>query len=412
MISFLRQQFPSALRGSFTRAARHLVQRLGLPLLLASASLAGADEAKPVHIGIDAEFGVPGSTSAQAVRLGMRIAVEEINQAGGVLGGRPLRIVERDNRSVPARSMENLRELAAIPDLVAVFCGKYSPVVVETLPLLHELRLPLLDPWAAADSITTHTHVPSYTFRLSLRDSWAMRRMVTTARERGYRRLGLLVPNTEWGRSSLRALEKHLAGGKTPSLVGVRWYNWGDDSLLGPYQSLLSQNMDALILVANEREGALLVQEMAAQPRERRRPVLAHWGVTGGQFHERAGTALAQLDFSVIQTYSFLNATRPRAKRVLEAARRLEGIADARALPSPVGVAHAYDLTHILARAIDLAGGTDRPAVRAALERVRGYDGLIKLYQQPFSRDRHDALGPEQAFMARYESDGAIVPLK
>lgn len=150
-----------------------------------------------VLVGIDAEFGVPGSTSAQAVRLGVQLAIQEINERGGVLGGRQLTIEERDNRSVPARSMQNLREFASIPNLVAVFCGKYSPVVVESLPLIHELRLPLLDPWAAADGITDHTFRPSYTFRLSLKDSWALTALFNAAEKRGFRQLGIIVPNTE-----------------------------------------------------------------------------------------------------------------------------------------------------------------------------------------------------------------------
>lgn len=58
------------------------------------------------------------------------------------------------------------------------------------------------------------------------------------------------------------------------------------------------------------------------------------------------------------------------------------GVKDARSLASPVGVAHAYDLIHILARAIDRAGSTYRPAVRAGLEKVRDYEDLIKRYPQ------------------------------
>jgi branched-chain amino acid transport system substrate-binding protein len=77
-----------------------------------------------------------------------------------------------------------------------------------------------------------------------------------------------------------------------------------------------------------------------------------------------------------------------------------------------VGLAHAYDLTHILARAIDLAGSTDRPKVRAALEAVRDYDGLIKRYARPFSPVRHEALEPRDLFIARYREDGALAPLE
>jgi branched-chain amino acid transport system substrate-binding protein len=76
----------------------------------------------------------------------------------------------------------------------------------------------------------------------------------------------------------------------------------------------------------------------------------------------------------------------------------------------PVGVAHAYDLTHIVARAIDLAGTTDRKTVRDALERVPAYDGLIKHYAQPFSPGRHEALDARDLLLARFRPDGVLVP--
>lgn len=389
-------------------AERSRIHLLLLACSFCLANLALAADKPPILVGLDAEFGVPTSTSAQAVRLGMKIAMDEVNQQGGLLGGRKLTIVERDNRSVPARSIQNLRELAALPDLVAVFCGKYSPVVVEALPVIHELRLPLLDPWAAADPITDHTYRPSYTFRLSLKDSWAMDTILSSAIQRGFRRIGFLAPNTEWGRSSLRASERYINRHKGISLADTRWYNWGDESLLRHYQQLRGSGAQALVLVANEREGAILVNEVASLPAGERLPIISHWGVTGGRFHQTAAKALAQIDFSVVQTYSFIGAHGPKAQAVLAAAKRLEGIESPRALSSPVGVAHAYDLTHILASAIERAGSTDRAAIRNALEQVRNHDGLIRRYAQPFSPTRHDALDAGQVFMARFAPDGAI----
>jgi len=69
----------------------------GLTLLLGGP--VRAESAAPVLLAIDADFGVRSSTSAQAIQLGATIAADEINAAGGVLGGRPLRIITRNNNS-------------------------------------------------------------------------------------------------------------------------------------------------------------------------------------------------------------------------------------------------------------------------------------------------------------------------
>lgn len=367
--------------------------------------------ATPVYIGFDAEAGHRTSTSDEAIRLGLELAIDEINQAGGVLDGRPLQLLVRDNRSVPARGIENLKAFAAQPDLVGVFCGKFSPVVLEQLTTVHQLGIPLLDPWAAADAIVDNGYAPNYVFRLSLRDSWAMPVMLDHLHAMGLRRIGVLLPNTAWGRSNQQALQSY--GGTELTIADTRWYNWGDQSLREHYQALLAAGAEGVVLVANEMEGSILVREIAQLPPARRLPVASHWGVSGGAFAAMTGEALQRVDFAVVQTYSF-NVPQPSAaaRRILAALAQSHGITDAGQVLSPVGVAHAYDLAHILARAVTLAGSTDRVRVRDALEQVRDYTGLIKHWPQPFDRYRHEALTPADVFMARYLPDGTLVPVQ
>jgi branched-chain amino acid transport system substrate-binding protein len=378
--------------------------------LAATAHGAGARAAEPVLIGLDAEFGVIGSTSAQAIEHGINVAISEINAAGGVRGGRPLQLYTRDNRSVPARSRENLRELANTRDMVAVFCGRFSPVVLENLAEVHDLKLIMLDPWASADGITDSGYQPNYVFRLSLRDRWAMPVMMRHAAAKGVQRIGVLAPNTGWGRSGVAAIER-TAGHGLPTVAGVAWYNWGDKSLMRPYVELLRSGAQSILFIANDAEGGTLMREVAALPESERLPLIMHWGVTGGSLTQSAGSALMQVDQSVVQTFSFLSADRRKVARFLESWGKLYGPVQPEAIAAPVGVAHAYDLTHILARAIDLAGTTDRAQVRGALERVREHDGLVRRYAPPFTPTNHDALGPENVFMARFRADGVLVPL-
>jgi branched-chain amino acid transport system substrate-binding protein len=372
---------------------------------------AHAVDKRPVLIGIDGEFGLDNSISAQAVELGLRTAISEINSSGGVLGGRPLDVVIKDHRSMPARGIRNIKEFAAMPDVVAVFGGRFSPVVIEQLPILKETKLLFMAVWSSADPIIDNDMVPSYIFRVSLRDSLAMPKMLEHAQQRGAKNVGLLLTNTSWGRSNLAAAEKYLALGKPIKLVQTAWYNWQDQSLIDKYKSLLKAGAQAVVLVANDDEAAILVREMAALPAAERVPIISHWGITGGEFVKQAGPALAEVDLSVIQTFSFFNAEEKPLERFMKAAAPL-GIRKIEDIRAPVGVAHAYDAMHILARAINLAGTTDRAAVRDALEKVREHRGLIMHYKPPFTATRHEALGPEQLLLARYRSDGVLVPVQ
>ena len=390
--------------------ARITKLKSGLLLVALLGAHLSAWAAGNIKIAVDAEFGIPLSTSAQAVRDGAQVAVNEINAAGGLLG-RKLEIIERDNRGVPARSLNNLRELAADPDVVAVLSGRYSPVVVEILPEIHRLKMVLLDPWAAANSITDNDYTPSYVFRLSLRDSWALPVMMRHALKSGSRKVGLLLPNTEWGRSSQKSAEITASQDTRQEIVSVQWYNWGDPSLIEHYQTMRKAGAESIIFVGNDREAVILVKEVASLPKEQLLPMVAHWGLTGGQFFAQAGSALRSVDLSVVQTYTFMGKTDPAAQRVLAGLKAVTGNDDPRKVVSQVGVAHAYDLVQLLAKAIKQAKSTDRTRVRNALEKLGPYQGLLGKLDKPFTPQRHDALTISHVYMASFADDGAIEPL-
>jgi branched-chain amino acid transport system substrate-binding protein len=391
------------------------LQRGGIAALLLWAALAcscaqAAAGGKPVLLGIDGEFGLDNSTSAQAVELGMRAAIEEINAAGGVLGGRPLQLVLKDNRSIPARGIRNIQEFAQMQDLVAVFGGRFSPVVIEELPAIKATRTLFMAPWSAADAIVDNDMQPNYVFRLSLRDSLAMTRLMEAAKRRHLDRIGLLLTNTSWGRSSQAGAERFAATDPAVKIVRTAWYNWRDTTLVDRYKELLAAGAQAVLLVANDDEAAILVREVAALPRQQRIPILSHWGISGGNFVALSGPALRQVDLELIQTFSFFRADRDKVRQFLHSAAKVSDVRRIEDIKSPVGVAHAYDLTHILAMAIDQAGSTDRKAVRDALEKLPSYRGLIKNYAPPFTARRHEALSARELLLARFRADGVLVP--
>lgn len=386
--------------------------RLGFVLLwsaglfLVCATLAAAAP-PPVRIGLTAEFGVRGSHAAQSIERGILLALDEINAAGGVLDGRPLLLETRDDRGLPARGADHYADFAARDDIVAVFCGRFSPVALEIAQGAGRHGLVLLDPWAAADPITAApAGAPNFVFRLSLTDSWAMRALLDHARGQGWRRLALFVPNTAWGRSNEAALLAYLR--RHPELRHETiWYNWGDSAFAARLAQARAARSQALLLVANEAEGLAILREMAALPEAERLPVLSHWGVLGGDFGRLAAPYLDGLDFVVAHTFSFSDPHGARARAVAEAfAARFGQPVDA--LRAQVGFAHAYDLTHLLARAIRKAGSTDRAAIRAALERLDPYDGLVRRYARPFTAARHEALAPADVRLARFARDGSL----
>lgn len=364
----------------------------------------------PVLIGFDGAYGQKTNTAPIAIELGARAAIDEINRAGGVLGGRPLQLVTTDNKGVSARGKDNFVEMAQMKDLVAVMGGKYSPVSVEVLPDAHRLKVPLISVWGSADGITDHNHRPSYTFRVSLKDDWGveamMRRMANSYKAS---QVCAFLPNTSWGRSADAVIKSKATRYKLNFGV-VRWYNWGDTSFAEDYRRCLDNQGQALMFVGNEKEAAILFKEMAALPAEQRLPVVAHWGVVGGLLHEMVGPALGQVSFDVIQTFSFMQNQRPRAKTLARWIHANSPYKTVSAIPSPVGAAHAYDTVHLLALAVERARSTQGSRVRDALEKLPPFSGAVRDYKPAFTSARHDALDANQVLFVRVGADGTLTP--
>ena len=379
-------------------------------IMLFSVVTARAAEKAPVLVGLDGEFGLDNSFSAQAIELGLRTAIAEINAAGGVLGGRPIDLVIKGHGSILARSIRNNAEFASMPNLVAVFGGRFSPVIVAQVEALNAAKIPYLAVWSSADSIIDNGMRPNHLFRLSLRDSLAMPKLLQSAEQRGFDKVGLLLVNTSWGSSNQAAAEKYMLGVKNQKIVNIAWFYPRDTTLIKQYKRLTDAGAKAVVLVANDDDAVILVREMAALPPSQRVPIISHWGITGGEFFKNAGAALQEVDLSVIQTFSFFTADKQMLARFMKTAEQTGGIKRIEDIRAPGGVAHAYDLMHILAKAINLAGSTERSAIRDALEKVPEHRGLIKLYKPPFTPTRHEALGPGELLMTRYSRDGVLVP--
>jgi branched-chain amino acid transport system substrate-binding protein len=124
------------------------------------------------------------------------------------------------------------------------------------------------------------------------------------------------------------------------------------------------------------------------------------------------GEALEKVDLAFVQTFDLHHDQGKRSRELLAVANRLFKMKSFSEVKSPCGLAHAYDLTRILAMAIGKAGSTERRKVRDALEQLGRYEGLIRVYDPPFTSARHEALSPENVFMARYGKDGLIRALR
>jgi branched-chain amino acid transport system substrate-binding protein len=380
-----------------------------LTAFIAAAGLAvgPALAADPVKIGHVAALSGGSAQSGEAITRGLTIAIDEINAKGGVLGGRKLELVQRDDESTPPKGLTAARELVFKEKVAVIFGGIDSPVALAMVPLLNKEKVPHMAVWAAGTGITRNGANPNYIFRVSAVDVLVDVKLLQYANEKfGAKKAGLILINNPWGESNEKGLIEAVKTNTAIQIAGVEKFENSDVDLVPQLTRLREKGADVLILVGNAAPGA---QVMKARERlSWKVPVVSHWGISGGRFPELTGPTAGEAHF--VQTYSFFGKQSPVGERVLAALKKkypaIKGPGD---IFAPIGTANAYDAMHLVAMAIEQAKSTDGDAIRTALEDLKGsYQGLIKTYSKPFAADNHDALGPSDYIMVHYEGDNVV----
>ncbi len=383
-----------------------LLGACGVLLSLLLVSCTGNRETKPsIKIGLIAPLSGYLAPSGEAIQRGMLLAIDEVNREGGVLG-RPLALVVDDVENDPLAGVAVLQALVQHDKMVAVFTGTFSTVILAQLDIIHERQIPLIIPLGSVTTITRNGRVPNYAFRIAMSDEYANEFMVRYALDVvGVRHPGIIAETTDWGNSNVNGLSHWLARLARPA-ASIERFAQSETNMRHQLTRLRAAGADALLLVANASDAAAIIRGMVTLGWKV--PVVSHSGTSIGRFVELAGVANTD-GVLTLQTFSFFGPLSPKANAVLRAYHARFGTRRVEEVRVPIAVASSYDGIHLLARAIRQAGSTDGPRVRAALEELEPYDGLMKRYAPAFTADRHDALLTEDYLMAVWQ-EGRLVP--
>ncbi|OUR62975.1 hypothetical protein A9Q74_01810 [Colwellia sp. 39_35_sub15_T18] len=364
--------------------------------------------------------------SAQAIQQGIEVAFNEIDNH---IAGYKIAFKYLDHRGNVVRSKRNYQIFIDDPNALVIYSGIHSPPLIKNRAFINENKALTLVPWAAGGPITRYPSPENWVFRLSVDDTQAGPVIINFAmNNQKCQNPHLLLEESPWGDSNLQSMSKALNNYniETPRLTRFSW-NLKAKGARFVLDNIMDKGSDCVILVGNAVEGAIIAKEMLKYPLAQRLPIISHWGITGGNFHEVVNAdARKKLNLHFIQScFSFTNAEQsPLAQQVFEQLVSYSNglITEPKDLKSAVGFIHAYDLTKLLIQAIkqtDLSGDIikDREAIRRALENIKvPIEGLVKTYHKPFSAfdsekntNGHEALQSDSYCMGKYGQQDEIL---
>jgi branched-chain amino acid transport system substrate-binding protein len=314
-----------------------------------------------------------------------RLAVKEINEAGGLLG-RPVRLLELDNQSTPLGArLAALR--AADMGVTAVVGASWSTHSLAMAPILQEAGIPMISPESSSPRLT---EVGDFIFRVCFTDMFQGRMAAQFAvRELGAKTAVVLVNvNEEYSLTLSRYFTEYFR--KFDS--HVLWEgNYKGDAV--DFSDLLAQveiyRPDVIFLPGYGRDSGLIIKQATRMGIE---SIFIGGDGWTEQVADYAGETL---------TGSYYCANWHPAVPYTRSAHLMEAYQAAYGQPiRNTAVPLTYDAVRLLADAIGRAGTADPPAVRDALAATRNFmsaTGRITM------DENGDPRGKEVAFL-RYEN--------
>ena len=379
---------------------RALLAAAAIGLALGTNPAAAAD---PIKIGVSGPFTGGSSSMGVSMRDGVKLAIDEINKAGGVLG-RPLEGVYRDDEARNEVGVQIAQELINKEKVVADVGFINTGVALASQRFYQEAEIPVINNVATGSVISTQfaKERANYVFRTAAADVIQAPMIVDEAVDRrGLKKPAILADSTNYGQLGREDLEKALAA-KGVKPVATEKFNIGDTDMTSQLLRAKEAGADVVLTYGIGPELAQIANGMAKLGWKV--PIVGSWTLAMASFIDTAGK---NGEGAVMpQTFIQLPNTPKRAAfiKAYQDAYKIDR------MPSPVSAAQGYDSIYLLAAAIKQAGSTDGRKVRAALEDLNEkVEGVVTVYDKPFSKTDHEAISANIPVFGEVK-DGRVQP--
>jgi branched-chain amino acid transport system substrate-binding protein len=339
------------------------IHKLALVFLIGLLVPGMVGAADTVKIGLLAPLTGFAAADGLSVLNSVQLAVERVNQDGGVLG-RQVELVYYDDRADGKEAVALSRKLIQQDRVAGVVGGSYSTPSRAVAPIFEDEEIPFVAAYAVHPDITK---AGKYCFRNGFLG-------MVEGKSAGYvsvellkaKKIALLTSDNDFGRTLAEGFKAYLGNqGKAAQIVFEQTYPFKEKDFK-PYLSKVKEaNPDLLFASGYYFQTGPIVQQ--ARELGLNIQILGEEGADSPKFLEIAG---ASAEGFVIVTNLDRDDPRPVVQDFLKTFEQRYKIQ-----PDMVG-ASAYDAFMIICEGIRRAGATDGPAIQQAIAATQDYNGL------------------------------------
>lgn len=304
----------------------------------------------------------PAAKANQSSVKGVRLAVDEINSAGGI-SGRPIVLLELDNQSTPIGS-KVAADLAVSSDVVAIIGAAFSSHSVAVATVAQRHQIPMITNVSTNPSVT---RIGDYIFRVCFNDVIQGQVMAKFAREELQSKGVVTIYNMASDYSiGISATFEQAFVRRSGLMLAKIPYKARQPNFRNIISLAISAQPDAVFIGGHTESGRIIGEAikngLSAIP-------LGGDGWDEPSFYEMGGKHIQEGYYTTHWNQKIASASSRRF---------VNRYGQSGMLWAPTAL--AYDAVHLLANAIKRAGSTLPEAVKGALsrtDRFRGVTGTI-----------------------------------
>lgn len=325
----------------------------------------GNEGAGVIKLGIAVPMTGGSAELGGRVYRGAKLAVDEINAAGG-LNGKMIEFVSMDDRADPKEAANVANLFAADKDMLAVIAGYNSSCTLAGAPIYNKNNLVHI---AVGSSSPKVSDAGEYTFRVWNSDVYRAAVDLQIALDEGYEKYGIVYQNDDFGVGALNVAKNMLAENGFEALVAEGFLLGETKDFNTIITKMKDAGCDAVFAIADESELAAFVKQCAAQGYK---PFITSTGT-----YNPAVISLGGEDVEGIVGDGFFDpANKPaKAAAFFEKYNAAFPSATGEAVEDPTSPC-AYDAIYMIAQAIE-DGVTTREEMQQYLANLKDFDGVV-----------------------------------
>ena len=317
----------------------------------------GAQAADPIKIGyVGGTSGACGGLTHSAVKA-MKIALEEINAAGGA-AGRKIEVIWRDSKTKPDEGAKQARDLI-LTEKVHFLTGVCSSSVFMAInPVAKQYGIPLISAISGTHKATIDFGHPNV-YQTQPHTLMEGKALAAYAAKQGWNNIVTMGLDYEWGRTTVKVFTDELKKLKPDVKIAKRlWPRIGETNLTSYITAALAEKPDAIMAVMFGSGTNSMIKQGKSYGLLQRTKLLTFLSTESymslGKDIPDGVHGWARAPFYALTT--------DRAKKFIAKYRK----ANKDEYPNDWGML-AYDAMYIIAGGVTKAGGTDPAKFREAL---------------------------------------------